>query len=194
MMSIKPYVLVLALGLLLSGGTLAQEDQYAAVRDKIEECTGCHGENGASDNPEFPILAGQHFYYTYVQLKDFKAGRRGNEIMEEIAKQLEKSEMRLMARFFSEQEWPNIGYKTEDASAAAGRTAAAAGQCVACHLGDYSGNSRVPRISGQHPRYLKKTMLDFKRKLRLNSPAIATLLASFSDEDIAAMAEFLGGF
>ena len=43
MMSIKPYVLVLALGLLLSGGTLAQEDQYAAVRDKIEECTGCHG-------------------------------------------------------------------------------------------------------------------------------------------------------
>ena len=194
MMSIKPYVLVLALGLLLSGGTLAQEDQYAAVRDKIEECTGCHGENGASDDPEFPILAGQHFYYTYVQLKDFKAGRRGNEIMEEIAKQLEKSEMRLMARFFSEQEWPNIGYKTEDASAAAGRTAAAAGQCVACHLGDYSGNSRVPRISGQHPRYLKKTMLDFKRKLRLNSPAIATLLASFSDEDIAAMAEFLGGF
>ena len=194
MMSIKPYVLVLTLGLLLSGGTLAQEDQYAAVRDKIEECTGCHGENGASDNPEFPILAGQHFYYTYVQLKDFKAGRRGNEIMEEIAKQLEKSEMRLMARFFSEQEWPNIGYRTEDASAAAGRTAAAAGQCVACHLGDYSGNSRVPRISGQHPRYLKKTMLDFKRKLRLNSPAIATLLASFSDEDIAAMAEFLGGF
>ena len=194
MNSKRSSILVIALSLLLSGAVLAQEDRYAAVRDKIEQCAGCHGINGASDNPEFPILAGQHFYYTYVQLKDFKAGRRGNEIMEEVAKQLEKSEMQLIAQFFSEQEWPNIGYRTEDASAAAGRTAAAAGQCVACHLGDYSGNSRVPRISGQHPRYLKKTMLDFKRKLRLNSPAIATLLASFSDEDITAMAEFLAGY
>ena len=185
---------LLVLGLALCGAVVAQADEFAAVRDKIEECTGCHGENGASENPQFPILAGQHFYYTYVQLKDFKAGRRSNEIMEDIAKGLEKSEMRLLAQFFSEQAWPNIAYKPEQAVAAAGRTAADAGQCVACHLGDYTGNSRVPRISGQHPEYLKKTMLDFKHKLRANSPAIATLLAAFSDEDIDAMAEYLAGY
>ena len=194
MTSKRSPALILALSLLFSGAALAQEDRYAAVRDKIELCTDCHGMNGASDNPEFPILAGQHFYYTYVQLKDFKAGRRANEIMEEIAKGLEKSEMKLIAEFFSEQAWPNIAYKPDDAIAAAGRTAAVAGQCVACHLGDYTGNSRVPRISGQHPAYLMKTMLDFKQKLRMNSPAIATLLASFSDQDIEAMAEFLAGY
>ncbi|MFP6729956.1 MAG: c-type cytochrome [Alphaproteobacteria bacterium] len=187
-------ILALALGLLFSGAAIAQEDQYAAVRDKIEECTACHGTNGASENPDFPILAGQHFYYTYVQLKDFKAARRANEIMEEIAKGLEKSEMKLIAQFFSEQVWPNIAYRPEAAVAAAGRTAADSGQCVACHLGDYTGNSRVPRISGQHPKYLAKTMLDFKHKQRMNSPSIATLLAAFSDEDIEAMAEFLAGF
>ena len=52
----------------------------------------------------------------------------------------------------------------------------------------------MPRIAGQHPEYLKKTMLDFKEKLRANSPAIATLLAAFSDEDIEAMAEYLAGY
>ena len=187
-------VLATALGLLFSGAAGAQEDQYAAVRDKIEECTACHGTNGASDNPEFPILAGQHYYYTYVQLKDFKTGLRANDIMEDIAKGLEKSEMKLIAQFFSEQKWPNIDHRPDDAIASAGRTAADSGQCVACHLGDYTGNSRVPRISGQHPDYLKKTMFDFKRKHRKNSPAIATLLAAFSDEDIEAMAEFLAGF
>lgn len=186
--------LLLALSLLLSGAAVAQEDRYATVRDKIELCAGCHGENGASDIPEFPILAGQHFYYTYVQLKDFKAGRRSNQIMEEIVKGLEKDEMQLIAQFFSEQAWPNIAYRPGPVIAAVGRTAADSGQCVACHLGDYTGNSRIPRISGQHPQYLKKTMLDFKKKVRTNSPAIATLLASFSDEDIDAMAEFLAGF
>lgn len=194
MTSKRSPALVLALSLLLSGAALAQEDPFASVRDQIELCTGCHGENGASDNPEFPILAGQHFYYTYVQLKDFKAGRRSNEIMEEITQELERSEMKLIAQFFSEQTWPNIAYKSDAAIAAAGRTAAESGQCVACHLGDYTGNSRVPRISGQHPEYLKKTMLDFKQKLRMNSPAIATLLAAFSDDDIDSMAEYLAGY
>ena len=185
---------LLALLLVLSATALAQDDEYAAVRDKLEECTACHGENGASDNPEFPILAGQHLYYTYVQLRDFKAGRRNNQIMEEIAKGLEKAEMLLLAQFFSEQAWPNIAHKPDPAVAAQGVTAADSGLCVGCHLGDYTGSSRIPRISGQHPEYLKKTMFDFKEKVRTNSPAISTLLASFSDEDIEAMAEFLAGF
>ena len=42
------------------GQAVAAEDEYAAVRDKLEACFGCHGENGASENPEVPILAGQH--------------------------------------------------------------------------------------------------------------------------------------
>ena len=182
-----------ALGLLVAGAAAAQEDRYAGIRDKLEECAACHGENGASTNPEFPILAGQHLYYLYTQLKDFKAGRRADPIMEDIAREIEKSDMRLLARYFSEQAWPNIGFTPDPARAAAGKTAADSGQCVACHLGDYSGNSGTPRLSGQHPEYLNKTMLDFKEAARANAPAIATLMKSYSEEDIAAMADYLGG-
>ena len=76
--------------------------------------------------------------------------------------------------------------------AAKGEKAAVAGQCVQCHLGGYEGNSRIPRLAGQYPKYLKKTMTDFKNKERTNSPAKASLMVSYDDADIEAMSDFLG--
>ena len=69
----KPCIVALALGLVAHGQAAAQEDEYAAVRDKLEACFACHGESGASADQQIPIIAGQHLYYLYVQLKDFDA-------------------------------------------------------------------------------------------------------------------------
>jgi cytochrome c553 len=66
--------------------------------------------------------------------------------------------------------------------------------CVQCHLGGYEGDSRIPRLAGLQPEYLKKTMLDFKTKARANSPAKGSLMASYSNEDIEALADFVAGF
>lgn len=164
-----------------------------AFKDTLELCAACHGKNGASLQPEFPILAGQHFYYLYVQLKDFKSGFRKNEIMGPIAAELEKKDMKKLAQFYSKQKWPNIGFEVDPATAAKGETATGAGQCVQCHLGGYEGNSRIPRLAGQHPEYLEKTMSDFKHKIRTNSPAKSSLMVSYEKADIAAMAKFLAG-
>ena len=57
------------------------EHKFASVRDKLQTCFVCHGENGASTQPTSPLLAGQEFYYLYVQLKDFNSGLRENPIM-----------------------------------------------------------------------------------------------------------------
>ena len=170
----------------------ATADEFAAIREKLELCVGCHGDKGASSNPEYPILAGQHFYYLYVQLKDFKSGFRKNDIMSPLAGDLEKAEMQGMAKYFSEQKWPGINFKAKKAKAAKGEKAASAGQCVQCHLGGYEGNSRIPRLAGQYPKYLNKTMSDFKNKVRTNSPAKSSLMVSYDDADIEAMADFLG--
>ena len=70
------WIFALGLGLAVPGFLAAQEDEYAAIRDKLEGCFACHGDNGASEDPQFPIIAGQHLYYLYVQLRDFEAGRR----------------------------------------------------------------------------------------------------------------------
>jgi cytochrome c553 len=171
---------------------VAQDDQYAAVKDQLQTCVACHGDNGASTQPQYPILAGQHLHYLYVQLKDFKSGLRNNEIMTPIAATLEKPDMLAIAEYFSEQSWPNIGFNGDPEKVGRGEQATVAGQCVQCHLGGYEGDSGVPRLAGQYPQYLQKTMLDFKNKLRTNSPAKSSLMESYSDEDLAGMAHFLG--
>lgn len=167
------------------------QDRHAAIRDTLELCAGCHGDGGASRNPEYPILAGQHFYYLYVQLKDFKAGRRASEVMSPLVAEMERAELRALATYFSEQAWPNIGFRGEASKVARGERATVGGQCVQCHRGGYEGDSRVPRLAGQHPQYLRKTMADFKSKTRANSPSKSSLMESYDDGDLAAMAEFL---
>jgi cytochrome c553 len=169
-------------------------DEYAAIRDNLARCAACHGETGAKPLPGNPILAGQNFYYLYVQLKDFKAGRRDNPVMSPIATALEKPQMQALAKFFSERPWPRTGIKSDPGLTKRSERGITAGQCVACHLGNFEGNSRVPRLAGQMPDYLQKTMLDFKTKPRKNSPAKGSLMASFDEHDIAAMADYLGGY
>ncbi len=174
--------------------TLPTEGEYAPVRDLLETCVYCHGLNSASREPGMPVLSGQHFYYSYVQLKDFAAGRRASEIMQPIAEFLEKEQMQLVARFFSEQSWPNLGYRGEPGKVKRGEGAAHAGECTACHLGNYVGNSRIPHISGQQKEYLLKTMMDLKNDVRRNAAPMAALFRTYSDEDLEAIAEFLADY
>ncbi len=183
----------LALGLLVVGQAAAAEDEYAAVRERLEICTVCHGMNGASSQPEYPILAGQHLYYLYVQMKDFKSERRASPVMQPIVEEFSKEEMLSIAKFFSEQPWPDTGYKADPARARMGEVATIAGQCVQCHRGGYEGNSGTPYLAGQHAAYLQKTMLDFKSKARANSAAKSSLMETYSAEQISGMAEFLAG-
>jgi len=185
-------VLMLGLGAILATPAAAEDDKYADIRDIIATCDGCHGENGASKDDAFPIIGGQQLHYLYVQLKDFEARRRDHEIMSPIAAGLHREQMLKLAEFYSEQAWPNIGYRANPAEVARGSTAADAGECTACHLGDFVGNSRIPRIAGQYPVYLDKTMQDLKTKARNNAAAMSSLMATFSDEDISALSEFLG--
>jgi len=192
-MRVSTHAAALALVVMVGGSPAMAQDEYAAIRPKLETCFECHRANGASDRPEFPILAGQELYYIYVQLKDFAAGRRQDPIMSDVAKSLSKDEMQAIAKFFSEQTWPRTGYNSDPVLAHKGKIATVAGECVQCHLGTFEGNSRIPRLAGQHKDYLKKTMLDLKSKARNNAAAIAALMASYSDEDITAMADYLAG-
>ncbi len=186
---------LLILCILISPVTInAEEDKFAPVRDKIQTCFVCHGENGASTQSAFPILAGQHLYYIYLQLKDFKSGLRSSDIMGPIATPLEKEEMLLIAEYFSLQSWPKTGYEATPDQIEAGKRTIVAGECVVCHLGGFKGDSGVPRLDGQFPEYLNKTMLDFKNKVRKNNDAKSSLFATYGDEEIKAAAEYLGGF
>lgn len=165
--------------------------QAESLEEQVALCATCHGEAGVPTGPDIPVIWGQEFYYLYVQLKDYNAGRRANEIMSGIAAEMTKEQMQALAKYFADKPWPRTSFAVDDAASSRGETALGAGQCSQCHLGGYNGNSRIPRLAGQQPHYLQRTMLEFKSKVRLNAPDKGALMRAFSDEDIAAMAETL---
>lgn len=163
------------------------------IADQVELCVSCHGEDGRPVVENVPILFGQELYYMFVQLRDYAAGRRENEIMTPIAKELDRKQMEALAKYFSEQTWPTIQFSASDQDIATGKTVGSSGQCPQCHLGGYNGNSRVPRLADQKPDYLAKTMLDFKNRVRKNAPDKSSLLSEYSEDDLKAMANYLAG-
>lgn len=181
----------LLLALLLPAAATGSDDEFAPARATLQTCFACHGERGAAPLPQNPILAGQEYYYLYVQLKDFKSGLRKNEIMGPTVQTLQPEELKLIARYFSLQSWPATSRAPDPAKAEIARAAVEAGECVACHLGDFRGNSRVPRLAGQTSDYLSRTMLDFKNRVRNNAPDKGALLATFSEQDLLSLADYL---
>jgi cytochrome c553 len=168
--------------------------QDVDISDRLQLCQSCHGETGMPQQPDTPIIAGQNYYFLYVQLKDYKAGRRANEIMQGIAADLSKEEMQALAKHFSQQTWPRIPFQADDADVARAEQSAVAGACTTCHLGNYHGNnSDVPRIAGQQPAYLERTTKEMKTKVRANNPFMTTLLSTYDDADLAALAHWLAG-
>jgi cytochrome c553 len=158
---------------------------------KAQVCFACHGPKGASTTGKYPVIAGQQQYYLYLQLKDFKAGRRQNAEMQPIVATLATEDLMPLAEYFSQQRWPSLTFSLDSAKVAAGEASTNAGGCSGCHLGGYNGASSVPRLAGQQLEYLQKTMLDFRSKTRNNQPAMSALMAVFSEDDIAGLAQYL---
>lgn len=71
-------------------------------------CAACHGARGVSTNPRYPTLAGQHYDYLLLALKEYKSGKRQNAIMNAQAASLTLAEMKKLAYYFSHQPRPLV--------------------------------------------------------------------------------------
>jgi cytochrome c553 len=164
----------------------------AATRQKAEVCFACHGPNGNSTNPVYPILAGQSWRYTYIELKDFKEGRRTDPVMSPMAADLSRDDMIALGNFFAAQKQAPINFKADGARVDAGRKIADAVLCPMCHLGGFVGQNEIPKVAGQHPEYIKKQLQDFKAKRRTNDAGNMTSVAgTLSDEDIENLSHYI---
>jgi cytochrome c553 len=88
------------------GATPASAAPTGTAPEKAAVCAACHGADGNSPSPEFPILAGQHRDYLLQALQQYHAGSRSNPIMAPQAKGLSKDEMRALAAWFAAQPSP----------------------------------------------------------------------------------------
>ena len=173
---------------------VAQDDaaQDPAVREKATACFACHGPNGNSENPAYPILAGQSWRYIYVELKDFKEGRRSDPLMTPMAAPLSRDDMIALGNFFAAQKRLPIKFTPDDARVAAGHKISDAVLCTMCHLGEFAGQNEIPRVSGEHPQYIKKQLDDFRAKRRTNDGGNMTAVAAgLTDEDIENLSQYI---
>jgi cytochrome c553 len=164
-----------------------------SLEEKAEVCTACHGENGMPQQPDVPIIWGQHEGYIYIQLRDYKSGLRTSDQMQPIVADLSREDLKDLAAYYSKKPWPRTEYRSSEEDEKTGQRIATAGICVECHLGGFVGTSVTPRVSGQTVTYLEKTLMAFKSRERTNSPDKSVLLASFSEEELKAMARYLAG-
>jgi len=173
---------------------LAQPDaaQMAAVRESAQVCAACHGPEGNSTNPQYPILAGQSWRYIYIELKDFKEGRRSDPQMSEVAATLSQDDMVALGNYFAAQKQRPIKFAVDGAKVEAGRKTSDTVLCPMCHLGGFVGQNEIPRVAGQWPQYIKKQLEDFKARRRTNDAGNMTAVAAgLSDQDIENLSQYI---
>ena len=185
------FFLGLASGTFLPVPSATAQNVEAGAK-KAEVCFTCHGPNGSSTDGKFPILAGQTSRYLYLQIKDFKEGRRSEPTMEPFVKELSRDDMFDLAAFFAAQRPRNLDFKVDEERAARGKRKADETLCTMCHLGAYQGQNEIPRLAFQHYDYTVKQLQDFKARRRTNDAGNMTAVArTLSDSDIEDLGHFL---
>ncbi len=98
-------VSLIAVGLLCAGlstSTLAADLKAGAKT--AQSCMMCHGDNGISSMPGTPSLTGQPDTYLSSQLRQFRDGKRHNEVMNVIAKPMSDADIDNVSAYFAQFE------------------------------------------------------------------------------------------
>lgn len=193
----KPINLFIAL-LFLTGSVVAADSERA--QEIVEQkCHMCHGKDGEGSSAIYPRLAGQHAGYIAKQLGDFKSGRRKGT-MNEMAADLSEEEMMALGEFFSSK--PAKVHRVRDKAFSAvgsylyhkGNKYSGVAACKSCHGEEGRGTDQLPRLAGQHKRYVMSQLQEFNRRTRTNDNAIMHSIASkLTEFEINALALYISG-
>ena len=157
----------------------------------------------------YPKIAGQHAGYIYKQLKEFKAGMasggkegRNNAVMGGMVAALSDQDMKDLAVFYASQTMKS-GTTPEDVVARGqklfrgGDMDRGIAACIACHGPRGVGHSLAgfPKISFQHPAYIKAQLESFRNGSRANdmNGMMRDVAKKLTDEDIEILSKYLGG-
>jgi cytochrome c553 len=174
----------------------AENQAGAGPRAPVQDaCTPCHGPGGRSRNSQYASLAGQPAAYLTAQLQAFAAGRRASPQMGPLAASLSDRDIKLVAKFFSDQTpVANEAVAADSTLQDQGSRLASKMGCAACHGSNLLGQDNAPRLSGQGEVYLMNQLGAFRTGVRHDpSGAMNSMAASLSAGDIHALGHYLAG-
>ena len=190
MRSIKKILAGAVISALCVGSLVAAEKVDLAKAEEIVSgrCFLCHGLEGESASPVFPRLAGQHADYVARQLADFKSGKRKSDTMKPQAEELTLAEMKAIGVFFEDAELLAVGRFVYNR----GNQFTGLPSCASCHGPKGLGSPQLPRLAGQHPRYVEDQIKQFNKRERNNDNAVMHTIASkLSELETHAVAEYV---
>jgi cytochrome c553 len=191
-MNVRLTLLLAATALTLGLGASAWAQDIEAGRAKAQACAACHGADGNAVAGNFPNLAGQTWRYIYIQLKDFKEGRRSNPLMDPMAAPLSRQDMIDIANYYAAQVAKPSTFQADEAKVKLGKAKADETLCSMCHLGGFSGQNEIPKVAGQQYDYIVQQLKDFKARKRTNDAGNMTSVSqTLSDEDIDNLAHYI---
>ena len=101
-----------------------------------------------------------------------------------------------LANYFAAQRMAATATGTPDAAKfQRARRRSPAAHCGSCHLPDYSGRQQIPRLAGQHEKFLLEAMKQFRDHPGLGRDTImAASLYGLKDGDLADLAHYLAHY
>ncbi len=176
-----------------------------AGAEKSQLCQGCHGEKGISEEQMIPNLAGQYGKYIAKELRNFQNGVRTHQIMSQMAKTIDDSDLADIAAYFSSMpKMSGDGSGDTNPKAQVGKNLFLHGDmnrmilaCTNCH--GVAGKGRAPNISmfpvigGQKAGYLRGQLINWRSAQRTNSAnGIMNRIANkLTDDEIDSLAEYI---
>jgi cytochrome c553 len=201
----------LAQPVLAADAALAKGSAEAGAA-KGATCLACHGPNGNSINPDWPVIAGQNANYVAEQVTLIRDGKRPVPLMAPMVKDLSNQDILDLAAFFAAQTPAGLEadpsfWKAGEKLYRTGDTARAIPACMACHGPVGRGNPAAgyPAVRAQHAVYAVKQLTDYASQARYtkddkgrvqsgpNSQMMLTIAARLNAEDRRNLASYIQG-
>ena len=179
--------------------TAVNSEMDIALKIVQDKCQHCHGLEGEASNVVYPRLAGQHKNYIVKQLHDFRSGKRTGT-MNDMANNLTDPEIIALADYFSSK--PTLKHRVRDKEFAQvgwyifhrGNEYSGVPACASCHGENGEGTDNLPRLAGQHKRYVSDQLTEFHNRKRSNDNAIMHSIATkLTEMEIEAVANYVSG-
>lgn len=181
----------------------------AAFADRLEElkpvCSGCHGIDGHSLNPEVPTIAGQPYTFTEDNLLAYSLGQRqcspgwldqttaGSLTMAMcvVAATLSEGDIAALAVYFEQQDFVASRQDFDATQVARGREIHQDRGCERCHSdGGRTTNDMAPVLAGQWSPYLRSALESLRSGKRRGPKVMDAAIHEMNDEEIEGLLNF----
>ena len=135
--------------------------------------------------PSFRSSPGRSWRYIYIQLKDFKEGRRNDPVMSPMAADLSRDDMIALGNFFAAQKPAPIAFKADGARGRGGQEDLRRGAVPDVPSRRLRRPERDSAVAGQYPDTSGSSSRTSRRRRRTNDAGNMTSVAgTLSDDDI----------